>query len=343
MKDKQRLRLLPLVVMAALALVAVACTNGDNASSGNDGGGDSGSTAALTPLDFELTWLPDGDMIYYYVGVAQGFYADQGLDVTIKESSDPTLSVKLVGTDKVHMGMAYSGDMIVAAAKGDPVVSVFALTTRSPFGIISPKSAGIEQPSDLIGKKVGVTALPVDQAEFSAMLEEAGVNESQVSVVDPGFSGASQVLVGNLDATSGLDYYEGSILQSAGIDFNFLPYAQYGAPDAPFFDIVANPEWMKTNADTVQEFVTGTKNAIEWARANPQEAVDILVQQFPDLKRKLTATVWNRFSQLMGEGDQLGMHDPAQWDALAAFMKTAGLVDTNVDASKLYTNQFLSG
>lgn len=126
------------------------------------------------------------------------------------------------------------------------------LTNKSPFGIIALSKSGIRSAKDLKGKRVGVTSLPIDQAFFNYMLKKAGVSRSDVKIVDPGFGGIQQVIQGNLDATSAIADYEPAVLESKGItDYRFIYYAQYGAPDAPFYAMSANPDWAKENGDVL--------------------------------------------------------------------------------------------
>ena len=299
-----------------------------------------GFTAASesTKLDFQLSWLPGGDNLGFWAALDKGYYRQEGLDVTIRSSSDPTQSIKLIASGQRKLGIAYVGDILSSASKGSPVLAVAALTNKSPFGIITLTKSGIKSAKDLKGKRVGVTSLPIDQAFFGYMLKKAGVSRSDVKIVDPGFGGIQQVIQGNLDATSAVADYEPAVLESKGIkDYKFIYYAQYGTPDAPFYSISANPDWAKDNGDVIRKFIRATKRGFAWATKNPDQAAALLVKRYPDQDKKLVATIWTRESKLHGNLS----NDVAKYQALADFLLGEKMLDKKVDAKTLVTNAYL--
>lgn len=314
-----------LAILAALAVFAASC-------------GDDDEPAALTPVDFHISWLPGGDNLAFWMGVEQGFFAEEGLDVTIRSSNDPTLSLRLVSTGEVPLAQAYTGDTIIAAAGGDLVTSVFSLTASDPFGLISRSEEGIRTPEDLAGKTVGVTTLPIDRAFFTVMIESVGLTLDDVEVVDPGQGGIQQVILGNLAATSAVESYEPAVMEAEGItDYDFLYYSDYGAPDAPFFNIVAYPEWLEDNGDTVRAFLRAYRKAIEWTDANTDEAAELFVQQFPEQDADLTAAIWRKYSAIAGDGSQ----DSGKWRDLTDFLLEHEMMTGDVDVNAIVTDEYL--
>jgi putative hydroxymethylpyrimidine transport system substrate-binding protein len=326
-------RLVAALLAASFLLASVMVT----ACGSDDDNGGGSSDQDLTKVDFQLSWLPGGDNLGFWAGQAKGFYEDEGIDLDIKHSNDPTASIKLAATGEVPMAIAYTGDILFSAAKGSEVKSVFTLTESSPFGIISLVDTGITTPKDLEGKTVGVTSLPTDQAFFDHMLREAGVDKSKVDVVDPGQGGIQQVIQGNLDATSAIVDYEPAVLKSQGIDdYNFMFYAKYGAPDAPFYCIVVNPDWLQDHEDVVRAFIRATRKSFDWTDENVDEATQIFIDQFPEQDPELIKQIWTEEAKIQGDGT----NDPAKWEELARFFEDQGLLDQPVDTKDLYTNEY---
>jgi putative hydroxymethylpyrimidine transport system substrate-binding protein len=321
-----------IAVLLLTVLVVSACGDDDD-----DGDGGGGADQELTSVDFQLSWLPGGDNLGFWAGQDQGFYEEEGIDFNIKHSNDPTASIKLAASGEVPMAIAYTGDILFSAAQGSEVKSVFTLTDSSPFGIISLGDSGISTPKDLEGKRVGVTSLPTDQAYFDNMLREAGVDKSNVDVVDPGQGGIQQVIEGNLDATSAIVDYEPAVLESQGIeDYNFMFYSDYGAPDAPFYCIVVNPAWLQDNEDVVRAFIRATRESFDWTDENVDEATQIFIDQFPEQDPELIKQIWTAEAEIQGDGS----HKPAQWEELARFFEERGLLEKPVDTEELYTNDY---
>jgi ABC-type nitrate/sulfonate/bicarbonate transport system substrate-binding protein len=291
-----------------------------------------------TKLDFQLSWLPGGDNLGFWAALDRGFFEQEGLDVSIRSSNDPTQSIKLIASGERKMGIAYVGDILSAAAKNNRVTAVMALTNKSPFGIVTLTKSGIRSAKDLRGKRVGVTSLPIDQAFFAFMLKKAGVPRSEVRVVDPGFGGIQQVIQGNLDATSAIADYEPAVLESKGIkDYRFIYYSQYGTPDAPFYAVAVNPAWAKSNGPTIRKFLRATKRGFAWAAKNPDQAAAAFVKRFPDQDRKLVAEIWRRETKLHGTL----RNDVSRYQALADFLLREKMLDKKVNARALVTNAYL--
>jgi ABC-type nitrate/sulfonate/bicarbonate transport system substrate-binding protein len=332
MHSSRRLASGLVILLVLLASVVIGACGSDD----DDGGGESGDQE-LTRVDFQLSWLPGGDNLGFWAGEEQGFFEDEGIDLNIRHSNDPTASIKLAASGERPMAIAYTGDILFSAAKGNLVKSVYTLTESSPFGVIALGEAEIDSAEDLAGKRVGVTSLPTDQAYFAHMLEQAGVDKSEVDIVDPGQAGIQQVIQGNLDATSAIVNYEPAVLENEGIeDYSFVFYSDYGAPDAPFYCIVVNPAWLEENGDVVEAFIRATRTSFDWTDENVDEAAELFVQQFPEQDPELVKAIWEGEAEIQGNGE----NDPAQWDELAEFFEAEGLLDEPVDTAELYTNDY---
>jgi NitT/TauT family transport system substrate-binding protein len=296
------------------------------------------SSAAAVPLNFQLSWFPGGDNLAFWAGLDQGFFLEEGIDLTIDSATDPTISQKLIATGEKPIGIAYAGDIVISNASGAPITAIWALTDESPFGLISLKEAGITKAEDLKGKTVGVTSLPTDQAFFDTMLKSVGLTRDDVTVVDPGLAGVQQLLAGTLDATSAIINYEPAVLKSEGVDsYDFLYYSQYGAPNAPFYAITVNPEWLADNGDVATKFLRAYQKSITWTNANVDEAVRLFIERFPDQDAELTKNIYLGEAAIMGTGS----NDLGQWQGLADYLQADGTIDANVDAKTFVTNDYL--
>jgi putative hydroxymethylpyrimidine transport system substrate-binding protein len=325
-----------LILLASVGVVA--CGSDDDGGGGGDGEASAGQK--LTPVEFQLSWLPGGDNLWAWAGKAQGFFEEEGIDLQIKHSNDPTASIKLAASGERPMAIAYTGDIIISASKGQKVVSIWALTDRSPFGLISIDSeGGIKSPKDLEGKRVGVTSLPIDQAFFDNMLAEAGVDKDKVKIVDPSQSGIQQVIQGNIDATSAVVEYEPVVLENKGIDdYTFLYYSDYGAPDAPFYSVVANPDWLSEpkNQEIARGFVRAIRKSVKWTDENTDEAAELLTEEFPEQDPELNAAIWRAEMRIHGDGS----HDPSKYQGLTDFLEERDFLDGPVDIKEIQTNEY---
>ena len=93
---------------------------------------------ALTPVTFGTNWLPQAEHGGFYQSVADGTYAECGLDVTIISGGPQVNNGAMLMADRIqfHMG----GDLLQAfnaAAENIPVVAVMATFQKHPQVIIS--------------------------------------------------------------------------------------------------------------------------------------------------------------------------------------------------------------
>jgi NitT/TauT family transport system substrate-binding protein len=93
---------------------------------------------ALTPVTFGTNWLPQAEHGGFYQSVADGTYAECGLDVTIVSGGPQVNNRALLMADRIqfHMG----GDLLQAfnaVAENIPVVAVMATFQKHPQVIIS--------------------------------------------------------------------------------------------------------------------------------------------------------------------------------------------------------------
>lgn len=93
---------------------------------------------ALTPVTFGTNWLPQAEHGGFYQSVADGTYAECGLDVTIVSGGPQVNNRALLMADRIqfHMG----GDLLqafTAVEENVPVVAVMATFQKHPQVIIS--------------------------------------------------------------------------------------------------------------------------------------------------------------------------------------------------------------
>jgi NitT/TauT family transport system substrate-binding protein len=315
-------------LLAAGALTLSAC------------GGESDSEASgLDKLEFQLNFVPGGSTLHYFTGVYKGFYEDEGLDVTIRSANDPSLSVKLVSNGERKIGAVYSGDAISATSNGAGITVVRSNQNQNEFGILALADAGIDTPEDLIGKKVGVTDLAVDKAFFQAMLDNVGIDNDDVEVVNPGFGGVQQLLQGNLDATSEVTSYGPLVMEQEGRDYVFIPYRDFGAPDVTFSAIAVNNDWYEQseNKDIVERFLRALLKAQEWTEANLDEAAALFVEEFPESDKGTVMAQFEAGQVTLGDGES----DLDEWQKLADLLLETGAIENEVDVNEMVTNDRL--
>jgi ABC-type nitrate/sulfonate/bicarbonate transport system substrate-binding protein len=337
------------VALAAVLAIAAGCGGDDDeaaAPAPADTGGQAEEPPELTPLRFQLVWTASANSTPVIVAKAKGFFEEEGLDVTITESQDPTAAIPIVGAGEAQMGASYPPDIMLAAAEGVPVVAVHAQYQSNPLGIVSLEDgANIRTPQDLVGKRVGITALPMDRAQFRTMLQNAGIDAGDVEVVDPGFNGGTLVGEGKLDGASAVPWFEVVALKAAGEKPVLMEYRENGGEiDFPFIVTMANAEWAADHGEQIRAFIRAAIKGHEYAVANPDEAVDIVVEAFPNLERNVQEIMWQEVIPLteseLTEEHNLGWFDQEQLQELEDFLTEIKMLEEDVDVERVFTNEY---
>ena len=312
---------------------------------GGSGGG--GGTGQTTTVRFVLSFRPNSDCLPYAVGIKEGYYKAEGLDVQIEQATDPTSPLKTVAAGSDQMGYGFGPDLLFAADKGLPLVSVYSVLQTASFGIVSLASSNIHSPADLKGKRVGITSIPIDQVSFGILLASAGLTTNDIKPVDVGFTGEEQLLAGHVDAISGLTWGEGADYTLAGKSWNFMAYHDYGVPDYPFEVIIVNRQFLQQNPAAVRAFLRATTKAINFGISNPQKGVQDLVAEFPDLKADQKSAVWAAITKditsPLAQQNGVGYQDVDQWIAVSTVFVEHHLISKAPDFGQLVDNSYYKG
>ena len=159
-----------LLAAAALAALVVGC-GGDDSASAPEG---------ADQVDLILDWFPNADHAGVYGAIDEGYFADEGLDVSPVVPSDPAASLKQVGAGRAPFAISYEPEVLLARAAGVPVVAVGALVTHPLNSVIVRTDRGISRPRDLEGKTVGIAGVPSDRPLLDAVVRADGGDPAEV-------------------------------------------------------------------------------------------------------------------------------------------------------------------
>jgi NitT/TauT family transport system substrate-binding protein len=330
-----RIRLLSL----ALLLVLTACTPVAPAAAPP-----LAATPGLTPVKLGVGFIPNVQFAVFYVGIAKGFYAAEGLEVTLDYGFENDY-LKLVGVDELQF-MVGSGDQVVLGrAQGLPVRYVLGWYTQYPVVIFAKAEQKIRQPADLVGKRIGIPGpFGASYVALRGILEAAGLQESDVELASIGFTQAAAVSEEQVDAAVDYGVNGPVVLAQAGITTTQITLDDYLT--IPANGLVTNERTLTKEPELVRRMVRATAQAIQYTLDNPDEAFAIALEFVPEAGGDNLAANRAVFEAVLAywrpqSGRKLGETTLADWQSAADFMLRIGLVDVAVPADELYTNDFL--
>lgn len=300
------------------------------------GGGTSpaGSTSATAdpPQDVSLVldWFPNADHAGIYMATSQGLDTRAGVDITTSVPSDPTTTLTAVAAGKKDLAITYAPELLIARAKGVPVKAVGAVAQIPLNSIIARSGSGITRPRDLEGAVVGIAGVPSDRALLDTVVAADGGDPAKVTTKVVGYSLAPSLAAGKVDAIIGAYWnIEGPDLRAKDVPVTIMRLDAHGVPRYDELVLVASEEALRdpAKAAAIRSALAGIAAGQEAAVKDVVGASAALEKANPDIATgPLPAQVRDTLPALIPAGSAPLRMDPAQWDALADWMRAKGLI-----------------
>jgi NitT/TauT family transport system substrate-binding protein len=257
------LRLAKRFAMASAILISVA-----NFASAED----------LQRVSVRMDWVTGAYHAPFYAGVKNGFFREQGLDVTVQPGNGSANVAQAIGNGNGEFAAVDGGTMMQLVAKGLPVEAVMSWFQRNPNGVIYSERSGIKKPRDLEGKTLALTNGDAPSALLPAFAKATGLDLSKVNIVNTSAAAKNAAVIsGNADADVTFAFQGVPIIRAAGVPADSLDYADYGV-NVPGLCIITRLDYAKEHPDIVKKFVAGARKAIAWSTDHAQQSIDILVE-----------------------------------------------------------------
>src|SRR5262245_895880 len=301
------------------------------------------------PITMAMPYIPNVQFAPFYIADKKGYYAAEGLKVSF-DYNFQTDVVERVTQGTVQFGNGSGPDVLLARAQGRPIVSVATYSQRFPVVFYSRADSNIKTPADLKGKTVGIPGhFGASYTGLLALLYANQLKESDLNVQDIGFAQVQVFSEGKVEVASGYGNNEPVQLAAQGIPVNVIKVSDFYplASDT----IITGEALIKDQPDTVRGFVRATLKGMQDAIANPDEAFTISLDYVQELKsadqptqqlqRKVLQETLPYWQSELTAKEGLGYTDAQSWQATHTFLRDSGLLKSDVELSKAYTNEYI--
>ncbi|MBR0366280.1 MAG: ABC transporter substrate-binding protein [Clostridia bacterium] len=321
-----------LLTTAAIGLSLAACGTEKTA-----------ADTALSEITLVLDWTPNTNHTGIYAADALGYYKDAGLKVNIVQPPEDG-AVAMTASGKAQFGIDFQDYLAPAFASEEkmPVTAVAAILQHNTSGIISLKSAGIESPAGLEGKRYATWGLPVEQAMIKYCMEKDGADFSKLELVPEDVMDVPTALQQGIDAVWVYYAWDGISTEKAGLDTNMFFFKDI-VPEFDYYSpvIIANDKFLADEPDKAKAFLAATAKGYEYAIENPKEAAGLLCSAVPELDADMAAASQEWISaQYTADADRWGYIDPTRWNAFYTWLYENGLYD-KIEENTGFTNEYL--
>ena len=286
------------IVSMLLACVLLLCCVSGCGAKNND---NNNTADDLKELDVVLDWYPNALHAFMYVAMEKGYYADEGMKINIRFPSNANDAISLVAAGQADIGLYYQQDVIQARAEQNVPVKSIGAVVQAPLNIVlSLKDKNITGAKDLVGKTIGYAGTELSEALIRSIMDYVGADYSDVTLIDVGFDLMSSMTTGNVDATIGcLVNHEVPQMEEEGFEVNWFDLDDYGVPTYYEGVFLANDDAIANDSETLSAFLRASAKGFADMKADPEEALRILLanqneENFPlseTVERKSMATL----------------------------------------------------
>jgi NitT/TauT family transport system substrate-binding protein len=292
----------------------------------------------IEKISLRLKWVDQAQFAGYYLAKSQGLYGRKGLEVEINPGGPDISPAQMVVAGVNNFGITGADQIILARAKGVPLVAIAVLYKDSPVTILSLKEKGIESPKDLEGKKVAVVYGRDEEVVYRALLAKEGVNSSKIDEV-PSMSSPTEVIY-SVDARVGYELNCPILLNLMGYEVNLIKPRDYGIRF--YGDTLFTTEKMiKENPELVRNFVKASIDGWKMALQNPEMAIDEVLKINSTLDREHQSRFLAASVPIITGRKEIGYSEKKVWEEIQDTLIAQGMLKNVVDIDKVFTNEFL--
>jgi NitT/TauT family transport system substrate-binding protein len=234
-------------------------------------------------VTIQLKWVTQAQFAGYFVAQAKGFYKDAGLDVTIKPGGPDINPQQVLAGGGADVVIDWMPSALATREKGQPVVNIAQPFKRSGMMLTCRAETGIKAPADFKGKKLGVWFFG-NEYPFLSWMSQLGIpttgGADGVEVIKQGFN-VDPLIQKQADCISTMTYNEYWQVIDAGLAADQLVTFKYEDQGVATLEdgLYVMEDKLKDPAfvETMAKFVAASMKGWDYARANGDEAAQIVV------------------------------------------------------------------
>lgn len=307
--------------------------------------------APLSPVKLRLDWVWQAQQSVWTLAAERGYFAAEGLDVTIDRGYGGPDTMGSVATGAYEFGFTDINNLVPFNAKTPDrkLICPFVFYDATMASVMTRKGNGINTPKDLEGRVIGAPLTTGGRTLFPAFAKATGIDESKINwqtisidLQDPQFAR------GNFDAIAGFVTTSLLNLKALGVqrqDLTLFNFKDYGL-DLYGSSLVVRADYAQAHPEIVKKFIRVTIRGVNAVLADKKAAIASLQKRDPLLD---TATETDRLDLTIElavdtpnvRKNGVSAVDPARLDRSIAIIAKAFDVAPVPPASEIFTDAYL--
>lgn len=298
------------------------------------------SAQSPTKITFATDWKAQAEHGGFYQALAKGYYADAGLDVTIRPGGPQSDNPRLLAAGALDIAMASNSFQPVnMLAAGVDVKVVMASFQKDPQVLMVHPHVKAASIADFKGRPIFLSDAaaaafwPWLKARFN--FEDRQIRKYNYSLA-PWLVNRETVQEGYLSS-------EPYTASQQGIAPKVFLFADAGYPGYAGM-VMVRGDYLKANGAVVKAFVAATIKGWQdylWQDASPGNA--LILKDNPEMTKELLTYAINaiKTNGMVGERENVGAMQVSRWNKFYQEMSGLGALPTGLDVNSVFTLDYL--
>jgi NitT/TauT family transport system substrate-binding protein len=260
---------------ATLATVLAACSS--------DGG--DGSNGDATQIRFGIPTQMGANNSPMAVAEHMGYFADEGLDVEIVNTTDSVSIIQGVDSGSLEIGSTPPEQLWQSIENGGDVQLVYNYIREQTGSIAVRADSGIESLEDLEGAAIGQSSLGSSNLQLSnGILASVGFTEDEDFTNVAVGVGAAALQALDTDRIQALSLWdtEYAAFEENGAELTYLTTPEVASLFSTTY--FTSSDYLEENSDAVAGFGRAVARATLFTATNPEAALRIMYEDYPETR-----------------------------------------------------------
>jgi NitT/TauT family transport system substrate-binding protein len=275
--------------------------------------------ASQPRLRILLDWWPNPVHVPLYVGMKEGFFDEQGLEIEVISTPEPPQALLFLLSGRADIVMHSAPNTLQALGRCPHLRLLGTLIDQPLRALMFLDDSPIREAHDLHDKILGGNPEGLLTAYVRSIMNSHGVQFREVRKLS--WDAPTALLTGAVDVIAGVYWnIEPAQLRSVGVQTRCFSIEQFGVPAYDELVFLTTQELLEDRPELSSRFRIGLQRCLDWCRLNPEKAFAIYASQ---LANKSSRTLewerlaWQETYPLLAESQAANRE---KWKNLAVWM-----------------------
>lgn len=258
----------------------------------------------------------------------RGYFADLGPEPEIWSPAKPERPLIYVAYGANDVGISHEPEVVLAQARGTPVVILGSLISQPTAAMIWTKESGIKTIADLKGKTIAYPGLPFQERFLEKVLASGGLTLEDVTLENVGYELVPALVSGQADAIfGGSGNMEGPELEASGVRPVVTPVQDFGIPAYDELVVIAKTKEVSEEPELMGNFMSAIAHGTAAATKDPTGVFSALAQNADANPETTPGALRAQIRATNPLFSKDGSVDPAQLESLIDWMSEEGMIE----------------